>query len=190
MTFAALLNLSDPNVPWLTSTDSDSMAARRLKSRRLAQVIRPLLEAQVANDLLFIQTHRIPALYGSGVRYREEPPTFVTFADGRTQKIEEFASLPIVLARGWGDCDDLAPWRTAELRARGERASIRIFWKQPTPSSQKVYHIVVRRPRASVRDFNPLFMAVTKDGGSVIEDPSMALGMPSTLKNMRDSANI
>ena len=30
----------------------------------------------------------------------------------------------MVLSRGWGDCDDLAPWRVAELQEAGEKATI------------------------------------------------------------------
>jgi hypothetical protein len=86
---------------------------------------------------------------------------------------EEFASVPAVYARKWGDCDDLAPWRCAELRKLGFQARIRIKWEK-FPSG-KMYHIVVRRFGA-VPDFNPRFMV--RDGNSVIEDPSRALGMP------------
>lgn len=49
-----------------------------------------------------------PLLYQSGVRYRREP----------REIREEFATLPVVLRRGWGDCDDLAPALSAELAER------------------------------------------------------------------------
>jgi hypothetical protein len=39
------------------------------------------------------------------------------FADG-----EHFDLAPTVLSRGWGDCDDLAPWLAAQLRATGQDA--------------------------------------------------------------------
>ncbi len=54
-------------------------------------------------------------------------------------------------------CDDLAPWRCAELRHQGERARIRIQWKR-FPNG-KLFHIVVRRENGE------------------IEDPSAILGM-------------
>ena len=98
---------------------------------------------------LFLKTHRVPPLYESGVRYQNEPRSF---------PCEEFASIPAVMARGWGDCDDLAPWRVAELREQGERAKIRIQWKRQ-PSGTKLFHVVVRR------------------GDGSIEDPSRILGM-------------
>lgn len=45
-----------------------------------------------------------------GVRWKPEP-----FLDG-----EHFDLAHQVTARKWGDCDDLAPWLTGELRATGE----------------------------------------------------------------------
>lgn len=45
-----------------------------------------------------------------GVRWKPEP-----FLDG-----EHFDLAHQVAARNWGDCDDLAPWLTGELRATGE----------------------------------------------------------------------
>ena len=45
-----------------------------------------------------------------GVRWKPEP-----FADG-----EHFDLAHQVTARKWGDCDDLAPWLTGELRATGQ----------------------------------------------------------------------
>jgi len=116
-------------------------------SRMLALVIKPILEALVMVDQLFLRKFHVPPLYQAGVRYQREPD------DG----IEEFASTPKVLVRGYGDCDDLAPWRVAELRNQGERAKIRVQWRK-MPNG-KLYHIVVRR------------------GNGTIEDPSRILGM-------------
>jgi len=114
--------------------------------------IRPLLEALVTVNQLFLLTHKnIPPLYESGVIYREEPSNW---------PYEDFAPIPTTLSRGWGDCDDLAPWRVAELRMQGEKAKIRIKWKMHKRSGGKLYHIVVRRANGT------------------IEDPSARLGMP------------
>lgn len=129
------INLGETSSGWLK------------KSRTLGLAIRPVLESLVMIDLLFLRTHHVPPLYKSGVRYQPEPK-------GTS---EEFASIPAILARGWGDCDDLAPWRVAELRQYGERAKIRIIWHR-YPNG-KMYHIVVRR------------------GDGRIEDPSRLLGM-------------
>lgn len=123
------------------------------RSRMLGMAIKPLLDAQVVVDQLYLMTHNVPPLYSSGVRYMNEPtgrhPEF---------KYEEFAAIPIILSRGWGDCDDLAPWRVAELRCAGEKAKIRVQWRKQR-SGRKMYHITVRRA----------------DGR--IEDPSRILGM-------------
>lgn len=92
MTFAALMNLSDDKIPWLR------------RSKIFAAAIKPLLDALVIDDQMFLRLGHCPALYRSKVRYQEEPPTIVTTSDGRTITVEEFAAAGIVFARGWGDC--------------------------------------------------------------------------------------
>ena len=119
------------------------------KSRVLGLAIRPLLKAAVLIDQLYLQLHpEVPLLYHSGVVYREED---------LTKGYEDFAIVPAILRRGHGDCDDLGPWRCAELRNSGENADIRVEWKKTRKG--KLYHIVVRR------------------GNGTIEDPSKILGM-------------
>lgn len=121
-------------------------------SRQMGTVIKLVLDALVRVDLAYLSTHNVPELYRSGVRYQNEPK-------GTT---EEFAAVPVVLSRGWGDCDDLAPWRVAELQKHGEKARLRIVWhKKP---SGRLYHIVVRRENGR------------------IEDPSAILGMPPGMR--------
>lgn len=63
-----------------------------------------------------------------------------------------------VIVRGWGDCDDLAPYYAASLRACGEdpRARAEVIRTGP-----KRWHAIVRR------------------GDGRIEDPSLAAGMPA-----------
>ena len=118
-------------------------------SRMLALAIKPLLDANVKVNRLYLATNKTPSIYQAGVRYREEDPR---------QGYEDFAIVPAIIARGWGDCDDLAPWRVAELQNAGEHAEIRIQWKK-IPNRGKLFHIVVRRANGS------------------IEDPSRLLGM-------------
>lgn len=139
-------------------------------SRSLGGVIKPLLDALTTIDLIYLSTHHVPKLYESGVRYADEP-VFLRPENG--ERREEFASIPAILQRGMGDCDDLAPWRVAELRRAGFSANIRIQWKKHP--NGKLFHIVVRRDQ-NVPDFNPRYMKATPKG--VIEDPSRALGMP------------
>lgn len=51
----------------------------------------------------------VSAIENKKIRWKAED-----FKDG-----EHFDLGPVVLARGWGDCDDLAPWLCANLRAKG-----------------------------------------------------------------------
>ncbi len=77
--------------------------------------------------------------------------------------MEEFAGVPVVLSRGWGDCDDLCAWRIAELRKAGERASVRLTWQKGAKG--RLYHVLVRRHKYEV------------DDPRSVEDPSALLGM-------------
>lgn len=83
-------------------------------------------------------------LYDSGVRYRREPR-------GR----EEWTSLPVLLARGYGDCEDLACARAAELVVRHGVPARAI----PYRTRSGGWHIVVQT------------------GPTTTEDPSRRLGM-------------
>ena len=131
--------------------------------RALGLAVRSILQGAAQVNLGILQINReahkrsggrvplIPPLYLSGVRYQEEP---------RNWELEHFDTIPVVYGRGWGDCDDLAPIRVAELRFTKEdpRANVAVKWKQIAPG-KKLYHVVVRR------------------GDGTIEDPSRALGM-------------
>lgn len=87
-----------------------------------------------------------PELYSSSVLYKLEAKT------------EIWQDIPTTLARGFGDCEDLACWRIAELQAQGINAMPYLTWRSRGNGSV-VYHALVRHP----------------DG--LIEDPSRALGM-------------
>lgn len=87
------------------------------------------------------------SLYRAGVRYRVEAP-------GR-----ERWQLPSETdAIGYGDCEDLATWRAAELRYTGEDPGASVVTYQSAPN---VRHAIVRR------------------GNGRTEDPSRKLGMGS-----------
>lgn len=128
------------------------------RSRTLGLAIKAILDAQVAINRLYLSLHDVPPLYESGVRYENEPPWKFL---GKV--VEEFATIPVILSRGWDDCDGLAVWRCAELQQAGEHARIRIQWKQHRKANgskgRKYFHIVVRR------------------GNGDIEDPCAKLGM-------------
>jgi hypothetical protein len=62
---------------------------------------------------------------------------------------EHFDHASTVIARGWGDCDDLAPWHTASLRASGEDPFARAI---VVPTGDGNYHAIVRRSDGSIDD--------------------------------------
>ena len=74
-----------------------------------------------------------------GVRWRPEP-----FKDG-----EHFDLAEQVTGRGWGDCDDLAPWLAGELRASGEDpgAVPRVYQSGPNR-----WHVVVQTSDGKILD--------------------------------------
>lgn len=119
-------------------------------SKLLALVVREALEALVMANRLYLRTHHVPPLYESGVRYEEEPAG---------QPYESFDAIPVVLARGSGDCDDVVSWRIAELRNAGENAKVRLKWQYDAARGARMYHVLVRRANGQV------------------EDPSLRLGM-------------
>jgi hypothetical protein len=97
-----------------------------------------------------------PRLYAGRIRYEREPRGIGGRLGVDVSGEERFDSVPIVAARGWGDCDDLAPWRAAELRVSGEDPHARCA---VVHVGRNKWHIVVRR------------------GDGSYEDPSAALGM-------------
>lgn len=73
-----------------------------------------ILEATTRIDVDYLRQYgsRVPRLMSSGVRWRQEP--------GR----ERFLAIPTILRQHHGDCDDLAPWKAAELRVYGTDALV------------------------------------------------------------------
>ena len=115
----------------------------------LATLAQAFLRGVVLSNQVLIRERKklgkpIPPLYKSGVRYEREP----------WDHVEEFADILTVLRRGWGDCDDLAAWRVAELRESGETgADIRIYWRpKKKPNSPLMMHVQVRRANGAVED--------------------------------------
>lgn len=115
---------------------------------RSERVLRGLLVALSAANCSYLKAHpETPWLYEAGVVYQAEEPGH-----------EDWQTIPYVLDRGEGDCEDLACWRVAELRIRrGIRAVPRLTWRPRV--NGRLYHITVRYP----------------DGR--VEDPSRVLGM-------------
>lgn len=72
------------------------------------------------------------------VKWRPEPP-----GD------EHFDHAAKVLQRGWGDCDDLAPWHAASLRVTGEDPGATAIVRRSGPTR---WHAVVQRSDGSIED--------------------------------------
>lgn len=108
------------------------------------RVLAAALEGLVCANCALMEKSPLPPLYSTRVRYQPEPP--------RTQ--EQWQTAPQVLQSGYGDCEDLASYRAAELRMRGEPARVRVV-------------------RTGVRRWH----AIVQRGDGAIEDPSRRLGM-------------
>lgn len=106
--------------------------------------VQTLLDALTAINVVFLKSHgSVPGIFESGVRYKRE-----------RRGSEEWLTIPIVIQRGYGDCEDLACWLAASYRCNGVAARAVAYRSAP-----HVRHIVVLLP----------------DG--TIEDPSRELGM-------------
>ena len=120
------------------------------------EALNSALEATTLTNEALLRTGKYPSAREAidrGVRWRPEPP-----GD------EHFDILPTVLGRGWGDCDDLAPYHAASLRVTGEDEDAHAFVKRTGP---KRWHALVRR------------------GDGTIDDPSLWAGMPTRDKGPR-----
>jgi hypothetical protein len=117
-----------------------------------ARDLQHALDALTAWNIAARQENPLPPLYASGVRYEREP--LCRTVQGAVHTCEEFVTAHEVVRRGWGDCDDLAPYLASDLRLQGELAHA---IARPSPAG---WHVVVRRADGS------------------IEDPSAQLGMP------------
>jgi hypothetical protein len=114
----------------------------RLGSKGSVEVLLHLLRAVIAANLYHLRARpETPRLYKSGVRYERERNT------------EEWLSIPEVLARKAGDCEDLACWRAAELIHLGETtAEVVIVWRKKVAPGRRTYHVVVRRASGEIED--------------------------------------
>lgn len=164
-------------------------------SDQVADVARYFLRGVILANRLLIRAGLVPPLYKSGVRYRPEPwpckckrcgssnppraERCTKCGSADLEHVEEFADALTVLQRGWGDCDDLSPWRTAELQEAGDpRADSKISWKVRckncgAPAVKEKTKCIScgsgRRQR--------VFHVVTRHGDGRVEDPSQYLGM-------------
>jgi hypothetical protein len=114
-----------------------------------AQVLNAGLEATTRLNESMLDKGEVPtfdeALDAGRVKWKPEPP-----GD------ERFDHAATVVRRGWGDCDDLAPWHAASLRASGEDHDARAIVRRSGPA---MWHAIVKR------------------GDGTYDDPSRAAGM-------------
>ncbi len=75
-----------------------------------------------------------------------------------------------MIAAGWGDCEDLAFWRVAELREQGIKAAPFAKWRRVGGAFR--YHALVRRFAPGRDHFDREVKAQ-----NWLEDPSRRLGM-------------
>lgn len=157
------------------------------------QIILDLLAILVRVNERVLECGRIRPLYEYGARGEvqymgdEDSRFWSTLSlGGRLIKKEIFMAIPAILRDGGADCEDLAAWRVAELRAQGEKArderdQFHVL-KMQKPSGELLYHVQVQRlvPSASGKWYR-----------GDIEDPSAILGMGSQAdvrRRMRRSA--
>jgi hypothetical protein len=109
--------------------------------------LRPALAALTGLNMDIMRRHQLPDIYRSGVRYQREK----RLPDGVSR--EQWLTVPIIVRRGFGDCEDLGCYLAAQARLKGIDAHA-IAKQNPIG-----WHIVVQYPDGS------------------IEDPSRKLGM-------------
>lgn len=90
----------------------------------------------VALNRFILSRTQLPALFDAGVRYKAE-----------TSRPEHWRTADQIFGKGYGDCEDLAAWRAAELQLRGEAARVVVYRTGP-----KRFHAVVRRGDGSIED--------------------------------------
>ena len=112
--------------------------------REVKQDIEDFCAALVRINLRKLATYRIPLLYQSGVRYHQEHAE------------DAFQDCLSTYRRGFGDCDDLACWRAAELRKQGSEARVEVQFLSIEPndsgSPDFSFHAFVRRANGSIED--------------------------------------
>lgn len=105
-----------------------------------APILNAMLEGTTRVNQALLKQGAVPTFRDAvdGIRWKPEPP-------GQ----EHFDHAGIVLERGWGDCDDLAPHHAASLRHTGEDPGAKAVVKKSGPSR---WHAVVQRSDGSIDD--------------------------------------
>ena len=108
-----------------------------------------LMDALAKINVEYLKIHPdTPKLYEAPIRYYFDP-----------NEPDPWQDIPSTLAKGYGDCEDLACWRIAEYRMKGIDARPLIRWRKRQGGGGMTYHALLRLP----------------DGRT--EDPSISMGM-------------
>lgn len=106
------------------------------------QSLEAALEATTLANQSAIESGELPDITDAikqGVKWKPEP-----YTDG-----EHFDLGQQVAARGWGDCDDLAPWLAGQMRASGEDEGARPRVYQ---TGRNRWHVVVETSDGTILD--------------------------------------
>jgi hypothetical protein len=99
-------------------------------------VLEAFLEAMTGLNAAIITEERLPSVY-EVARYKREP-----------RSREEWWPANVVAEKGVGDCEDLASYRAAELRAiNGEMARVKVV-----RTGSRTLHAVVERADGTIED--------------------------------------
>jgi hypothetical protein len=110
-------------------------------------------------NIAWLKAHpETPDLYEAGVTYKPERRR-QAYGGKVAEYGEEWQTIPYVIYRGYGDCEDLGAWRSAELRAKYNIQANPFIKMRHMPDGFWRAHVVVRWPNGA------------------IEDPSAKLGM-------------
>ncbi len=155
---SVLFHLSLPE-----SADGSHFAPLQIALEGLTQID----EWQIRRSLRKAETGRsgtiLPPLYAAGVVYEEEAPGH-----------EDWLDAPAVLRAGAADCEDLAAWRTAELRVAGYDVEPVIKWQWlPRDVMIRQGYPAHKLPGKGVW----LVHCCVRWPDGTIEDPSKILGM-------------
>lgn len=107
-----------------------------------------------------------PPLFRSGVHYQREVGT------------ENWLDIPSIIEAGWGDCEDLACWRVAELRKQGVKASPYVKFRRVGGAYH--FHALVGIYRAAEggdEEADEHDIVLPESRLVKLHDPSLRLGM-------------
>lgn len=109
--------------------------------------IERLLDALVLINMDWLRAYpETPKLYESGVVYKKVVPP--------GEDDDPWQDIPSTLSLGYGDCEDLACWRVAELRMSGNAASTLVDYRlgQKDGKPRHFFHVLVQYQNGSTED--------------------------------------